>query len=99
VSVKLTLFSSGKLQLQLGVVGDEGHERGSQAKCPALDVDGGSLLMHACPLIQLSCILHNHSESSKVNLCRKQLPCAAHNSMILPSRQAVRMNTKDLDCQ
>ncbi len=97
--MKLTLFSSGKLQLQLGVVGDEGHERGSQAKCPALDVDGGSLLMHACPLIQLSCILHNHSQSSKVSLCRKQLTFAAHTNMILPPRQAARMNIKELDSQ
>ena len=53
----LTLFGLGKLQLQLGVVRDEGHERGSQAKGPSLNVDGGRLLMHACPLIQLSCIL------------------------------------------
>lgn len=65
----LTLFGLGELQLQLGVVGDEGHERGSQAKGPGLNVNGGCLLMHACSFIQLSCILQGkQSINQSINI-------------------------------
>ena len=54
-----TFFSLGILQLQLGVVGDVVHERGCQGKGLGLDVDAGSLLMHASLLIQLSSFLRS----------------------------------------
>ena len=52
-----TFFGLCKLQLQLGVVGDEAHQGTGQGKCPSLDVYAGCLLMHAGPLVQLRSLL------------------------------------------
>lgn len=57
----LTLFGLCELQLQLWVMSNEGHQRGSQGKGPALDVDCSSFLMQPCPFIQLCSILHASS--------------------------------------